>query len=177
MKANHPTPAWRSKSSAARLLGINRKTIQRKVRTGQLPEDEAGRVCADRLAALLTADALRGRRGPKLQLRNDGPRPRYEWQGSGFVKTAEHDDPADKLEGEADNALVSKWQGRMVKLNTATLRAIAGQAMTIARHRGRLARLGLKATPDEMLVALRRGQAEGMTANHRLASAAVTSSR
>jgi hypothetical protein len=157
MTQTHPTPAWRSKSSAARLLGINRKTIQRKVRAGQLPEDGAGRVCADRLAALLTADALRGRRGPKL--RTERPRPVYEWQGAGFVKTADHEDPADKLEGEADSALVSKWERRMVKLNTATLRAIAGQAMTIAKHRARLARLGLKVTPDEMIDALRRGQA------------------
>ena len=147
-------PAWRSKCEAARLLGINRKTIQRKVREAQLPEDEAGRVCLDRLAALLTADALRGRRGPKLQLRTDKPRPRYEWSGTEFVKTADNDDPADKLAGAVDSALVAKWSKRMAKLNTATLREVGKVAMTIARHKSRMARLGLKVSPDQILAAL-----------------------
>lgn len=159
-KENKPIgylPAWRSKCEAARLLGINRKTIQRKVRLAQLPEDEAGRVCLDRLAALLTADALRGRRGPKLQLRTDKPRPRYEWNGSAFIKTADHDDPADKLAGAVDSALVAKWSKRMVRCNAATLREVGKVAMTITRHQSRMARLGLKVSPDQMLAALARG--------------------
>jgi hypothetical protein len=168
MKTESPiigyAPAWRTKSAVARMLGISRKTVQRKVTSGELPEDETGRVCADRLAALLSADVMRGRRGPKLQLRTDKPRPRYEYRhGLGFVKTADHEDPADKIEGEVDCDMLQKLQSRMVKVSTATLRAIAGQAMTIAKHRARMARLGFKITPDEMLSALRRGQATAAT--------------
>lgn len=111
----------------------------------------------DRLAALLTADALCGRRGPKLQLRTDKPRPRFEWSGKGFIKTADHDDPADKLAGAVDAALVAKWSKRMAKLNTATLREVGKVAMTIARHQSRMARLGLKVSPDQILAALAKG--------------------
>lgn len=157
-------PAWRSKCAAARLLGINRKTIQRKVRAGLLPEDAAGRVCVDRLAALLTADALRGRRGPRLQLRADKPRPRYEWTGAGFVKTADNDDPVGKMGVVVNRQVVAQWKKRMVLLNAATLREVASIAMTISRHRGRMARLGLKLSPDEMLEALARGQATAAAA-------------
>ena len=150
-------PAWRSKSSAARMLGINRKTIQRKVRSAQLQEDGAGRVCVDALSALLTADAMRGRRGPKL--RPEKPRPRYEWRhGSGFIKTADHDDPADRVAGSVDTDLVAKWSKRMVRLNQSTLREIASAAMTVAKYQARLARLGLRASPDDLLEALRLGR-------------------
>jgi len=146
---------WRKKSHAARDLQISRKTIQRKVRLGLLAEDPDGRVCVGKLAALLTAEAKSGRRGPKLRLPKK-PRPVYEFNSDrGFTKVSEHDDPADRLAGAVDENAVNEINERIVKFDLATVRQIAEAALTVAGYQARYARLGLQATPDELREALR----------------------
>lgn len=151
-------PVWRQKSRAARQLKISRKTIQRKVRLGLLAEDSSGRVCVARLAALLTAEAKCGRRGPKLRLPKK-LRPIYEFRSpAGFHRVSEHDDPADRLAGAVDDNAVDEICERIVGLNLATLREISEVALTVAGYQARYARLEMRATPDELREALRRAR-------------------
>lgn len=149
-----PLPAWRSKSQAARLLGINRRTIQRKVTQGQLTQDSSGRVCMDLVAAIIKRDNLRGRRGPKIKLQTDQPRSRYDWDtASGGLVAVPIDEQ--RKAGAVDVVRLLKIERRLLKMNAATLNAVAKSAMTIAHHRARLTKLGLTMTVDEMLSALR----------------------
>ena len=151
-------PVWRQKSHAARHLKISRKTIQRKVRQGLLVEDSSGRVCVERLAALLTAEAKCGRRGPKLRLPKR-LRPVYAFHSpTGFKRVSEHDDPADRLAGVVDDNAVDEICERIVGLNLATLREISEVALAAAGYQARYARLEMRATPDELREALRRAR-------------------
>ena len=64
------TPNRLNKSTAADLLGISRKTIQRKVNNGALNEDENGGVCIEELKTLLQKEASKRKRGPKMPFIN-----------------------------------------------------------------------------------------------------------
>lgn len=151
-------PVWRTKTRAARELQISRKTIQRKVRMGLLAEDRDRRVCVERLTALLSAEAKCVRRGPKLRLPKQ-QRPIYEFNPeTGFKRTSEHDDPADRAAGAVDDTLVEELRDRLVRLNLATVRKVSEVALTVAGYQARLARLGLPASPEDLLEALRLGR-------------------
>lgn len=142
-------PKWRAKSEAAKRLKISRKTIQRKVKQGLLAEDGNGRVCFDRLVALLEMEQRVGRRGPKIKVSaanlgtdagvgNQNGRGAFEAN----ISNAATDLPDERLRKE------------LVRLDTTSLRRLVHDALTTLAYRERLARLTFEASADQMLAAL-----------------------
>jgi len=146
-------PKWRAKSCAAKRLKISRKTIQRKVRQGLLAEDGAGRVCFDRLVALLEMEQRVGRRGPKITVSAAGLGPDTGQNDQKECQALEAN-----IRNAAEEVPDEMLLKELVRLDTISLRRIAHDAMTILAYRERLAKLSFVANAEQMSEALRESQ-------------------
>ncbi len=141
-KPAYPITIYLSKSSAAKRLKINRKTIQRKVSEGKLSQNESGRVRLDELAAVLKADSIRGRRGPKIQpVAVESAQKNYKFTQQGLVEIPVEPDEATIRNQELNAQAVDDIKRRIVNLSSASLDAISNFALTISNHKKRLAKL------------------------------------
>ena len=146
-----------SKSHAARKLNISRKTIQRKVKEGKLSQNDKGHVCWDELVALLEADVIQGRRGPKwskptVETAKNGP-PHYDRIG-GFLKVARGPNPSTIWNQKVNKQAVDEIKRLMLDLSSASLDVIAKEALILSTHKSRLARVDLIKPGAEILATL-----------------------
>ena len=146
-------PKWRTKSCAAKRLRISRKTIQRKVRQGLLAEDGAGRVCFDRLMALLEMEQRVGRRGPKIAVSAAGL-----GTDTGENDQKERQAIEANIRNAAEDLPDERFRKELVRLDAISLRKIADDAITILAYRERLAKLAFVANADQMSAALSESQ-------------------
>ena len=147
---------FHNKSAAARKLGISRKTIQRKVSKGELAENSYGGVCIDELKALLEVDAMSGRRGPKIIIKEPEPsNKQVEYVGRKFVKAVLDVDEVTRLNETIDMESVEEMSRSFESMKSATLETLAKYAMCICNHKRRLARLGSVKDASEIREALR----------------------
>lgn len=154
-KTAYPITIYLSKSSAAKRLKINRKTIQRRVSEGKLSQNESGHIRLDELAALLKADSIRGRRGPKIQtVAVESGQKNYKFTQQGLVEIPVEPDEATIRNQELNEQAVDDIKRRIVNLSSASLDAISNFALTISNHKKRLAKLGHSHAPAEILAAL-----------------------
>ena len=154
-KPVYPITIYVSKSSAPKRLNINRKTIQRKVSEGKLSQNENGRVRLDEVAAILKADSIRGRRGPKIQpMAVESAQKNYKFTQQGLVEVPVEPDEATIRNQELNEQAVDDIKRRIVNLSSASLDEISRFALTISNHKKRLAKLGHCHSPAEILAAL-----------------------
>ena len=154
-KPVYPITVYVSKSSAAKRLNINRKTIQRKVSEGKLSQNESGRIRLDELAAVLKADSIRGRRGSKIQpVAVESAQKNYKFTQQGLVEIPVEPDEATIRNQELNEQAVDDIKRRIVNLSSASLDEISRFALTISNHKKRLAKLGHSHAPAEILAAL-----------------------
>ena len=151
----YPITIFHSKSVLAKKFQISRKTIQRKVRSGELSQDSKGRVRDDELFAILKVDAMRGRRGPKIRFKPEEISKtisnfKGERLGSEFIEP----DEISKANATLDQGAVEEIKSQLVGLNSATLNKIAILAVTYSEHKRRLANVGLSLEPSLILEAL-----------------------
>ena len=156
-KMVYPITNYISKSSAARKLNIDRKTIQRKVKAGKLSQNAHGRIRRDELEGLLKAEEKRGRRGPKwskpkTEPVKNGP-PNYDPQ-RGFSKAQSKPNDAIVWNEKSDDVAVEKIKRRLGNLSSASLDEIAEFACMLSAHKKRLANLGLILPGAEILASL-----------------------
>ncbi len=155
-KTIYPITVYHNKTYVADLLGISRKTIQRKVSNGDLSEDSCGGVCIDELKALLEVDSMRGRRGPKIIIKKpEDSNVRYNYINGTFVRVVLDVDEVTRSNESIDKKALKELSFRIEGLKSATLEAFARHAMCISSHKRRLARLGSVKDASEIREALR----------------------
>ena len=152
----YPITMWFTKSAAAKKLKINRKTIQRKIKTGELSQDDKGRIRWDELMGVLKADQQRGRRGPKIHF----PEVATEHVISdfdphrGLVTRRLEPTEATRWHQTIDEEAVSRLTREMARLSTASLEVLMAKALALHEHKTRLARLDWLPEPEEILAQL-----------------------
>jgi hypothetical protein len=149
---SYPITLYRSKSKLAEALGINRKTIQRMVSKGELSQDSKGRVRIDELIAILKVSSMRVKRGPKIQLDiSIYNKSIYNYNGKTLeVEFLKMDDLTVSNE-TVDHEILKNIINKISGLNSATLEAIANQAMLICHHKRRLAKVGVSFDASKIL--------------------------
>jgi hypothetical protein len=141
---SYPITLYRSKSQLAEALGINRKTIQRMVSKGELSQDSKGRVRIDELIAILKVSSMRVKRGPKIQLDiSIYNKKTYNYNGNAFEVEILKMDELTVSNETVDHEILKNIINKISGLNSATLEAIANQAMLICQHKRRLAKVGV----------------------------------
>jgi len=155
-KTVYPITIYLSKSSAAKRLNIDRKTIQRKVKAGKLSQDDKGRIRWDELVAELKADELRGRRGPKVRIPNvKNAQKTYHFdQKRGLVECPLEQNGATLWNEKLDEQALEDIKRQIANLGSASLDAIAKEALSLSHHKKRLAKVGLVKPGTEILAAL-----------------------
>lgn len=126
----YPITVYISKSSAAKRLDIDRKTIQRKVKAGKLSQDEKGRIRWDELVAELKADEMRGRRGPKVRIpKVESAQKTYHFdQKRGLVERPLEPSGATLWNEKLDEQALENIKCQLADLGSASLDAIAKEA-------------------------------------------------
>ena len=155
-KSIYPITIYLSKSSAAKRLNIDRKTIQRKVKAEKLSQDGKGRIRWDELVAELKADEIRGRRGPKVRIPNvESAQKTYRFdQKRGLVECPLDSNGATLWNEKLDEQAVEDIKRQLANLGSASLDAIAKEALALSHHKKRLAKVGLVKPGSEILAAL-----------------------
>jgi hypothetical protein len=152
----YPITIYISKSSAAKKLNINRKTIQRKVQAGKLSQDAKGRIRWDELVAVLRTDETRGRRGPKTPAPNaEGAAKIQHFDPKRrFVEAMLEPNDAMVQNQKLDGKAVARLTRQMAGLSIASLEAVVKAANTLITHKSRLARVGVSLPTSEILAEL-----------------------
>ena len=156
MGMNYPITLYVSKSTAAKKLGINRKTIQRKVQSGKLSQDGKGRIRWDELVAVLKSEEMRGRRGPKTPIppvENTQKIHHYDPKRGLFEATLEPNE-AILWNQKLNEIAVAHLTSQMANLSTTSLEAVVKSANTLIEHKSRLAKVGLLKPGAELLAVL-----------------------
>jgi polyhydroxyalkanoate synthesis regulator phasin len=149
---SYPITLYRSKSQLAEALGINRKTIQRMVSKGELSQDSKGRVRIDELIAILKVSSMRVKRGPKIQLDiSIYNKKTYNYNGNTFEVEILKMDELTVSNETVDHEILKNIINKISGLNSATLEAIANQAMLICQHKRRLAKVGVSFDASKIL--------------------------
>jgi hypothetical protein len=149
---SYPITLYRSKSKLAESLGINRKTIQRMVAKGELSQDSKGQVRIDELIAILKVSSMRIKRGPKIQLNVSIYNEKlYNYNGKSLELEILKMDDLTVSNETVDHEVVKNMVTQISGLNSATLEAIANQAIFISQHKRRLAKVGVSFDASKIL--------------------------
>jgi hypothetical protein len=122
------------------------------VAKGELSQDSKGQVRIDELIAILKVSSMRIKRGPKIQpnvsIYNEKL---YNYNGKSLELEILKMDDLTVSNETVDHEVVKNMVTQISGLNSATLEAIANQAMFISQHKRRLAKVGVSFDKTKIL--------------------------
>jgi hypothetical protein len=122
------------------------------VSKGELSQDSKGRVRIDELIAILKVSSMRVKRGPKIQLDiSIYNKKTYNYNGKNFEVEILKMDELTVSNETVDHEILKNIINKISGLNSATLEAIANQAMLICQHKRRLAKVGVSFDASKIL--------------------------
>jgi hypothetical protein len=156
MEKVYPITIHLSKSAAAKLFRINRKTIQRKVQAGKLSQDAKGRIRRDELVGLLKTEEMRGRRGPKTPVTKvESTQKIHHYDPKrGLVAATLEPNEEEIRNQKVDEKALARLTRQMANLSVASLESVVQAAHTLIAHKSRLARVGVSLPTGEILAEL-----------------------